>query len=155
MRHIWLLRIVIANWLFCRSDLGGKMIGILVVTHGNLAREFVAVLEQIMGPQPNVKAFGLQSNADLSQAKEDLRKMIALVDDGDGVALLTDMFGGTPTNLAISLAHEKNIEVLAGVNLPMLVELVNLRKDQTLSTAIQTARVAGQNYMNIASFFMA
>lgn len=130
------------------------MIGVVIVSHGNLAKEFLTVLEHIMGPQKNVKTFGIFPDTDLNRARTELDTMIQAVDEGDGIALLTDMFGGTPSNLAISLAKAKNIEVVAGVNLPMLIELVNLRDKKPLLDVVQNARLTGQNYMNLASSFM-
>lgn len=131
------------------------MIGIIVVCHGNLAQEFISVLEHVAGPQKNIKAMGIYPETDLLKARQELLDMINAVDQGDGIALLTDMFGGTPSNLAISVGKSQNIEVVAGVNLPMLVELIHLRdQNQPLLKTVQTARMVGQNYMNLASAFM-
>jgi len=131
------------------------MIGIIVIAHGRLANEFVSVLEHVTGPQDNLKALGISPEDDISKQRALLDTMIGMVDQGEGVVLATDMFGGTPSNLAIAASRDKNVEVVAGVNLPMLVDLIQRREqNQQLSEAVLAARNAGQNYMNVASSFM-
>lgn len=127
------------------------MIGIIIVAHGGLADEFLKVLEQVTGPQPQTATLSVQPSDDVEGRRKDLLDKIASVDSGQGVVLLTDMFGGTPSNLAMSVIDEANIEVLAGVNLPTLVKLVSLREGVALSKAITQAREAGVKYMNLAS----
>src|SRR5207237_879020 len=105
------------------------MIGIVLVTHGRLATEFRAALEHVVGPQSNVEAIDIGPEDDVEQCRRDIIAAVARVDTGDGVALLTDMFGGTPSNLAISVMNGPGVEVVAGVNLPMLVKLARLRAE--------------------------
>lgn len=127
------------------------MIGIVLVTHGRLASEFVAALEHVVGPQRNVRAVCIGPDDDMEQRRKDILESVAAVDDGDGVVLLTDMFGGTPSNLAISVMDTAKVEVIAGINLPMLIKLASLREGSTLSAAAQAAQKAGRQYINIAS----
>ena len=127
------------------------MIGIVLVTHGRLATEFIAALEHVVGPQRNIRAVCIGPDDDMEQRRKDILESVAAVDDGDGVVLLTDMFGGTPSNLAISIMDTAKVEVIAGVNLPMLIKLASLREGSTLSSAAQNAQKAGRQYINIAS----
>jgi PTS system mannose-specific IIA component len=127
------------------------MIGIVLVTHGRLAAEFIAALEHVVGPQRNIKAVCIGPDDDMEQRRKDILESVAAVDDGDGVVLLTDMFGGTPSNLAISVMDSAKIEVIAGVNLPMLIKLASLREGSTLSAAANSAQKAGRQYINLAS----
>jgi PTS system mannose-specific IIA component len=127
------------------------MIGIVLVTHGRLAAEFIAALEHVVGPQRNIKAVCIGPDDDMEQRRKDILESVAAVDDGDGVVLLTDMFGGTPSNLAISVMDSAKVEVIAGVNLPMLIKLASLREGSTLSAAANGAQKAGRQYINLAS----
>jgi len=127
------------------------MIGIVLVTHGRLATEFLAALEHVVGPQKNVAAIDIGPEDDVEQRRRDIIDAVSRVETGDGVALLTDMFGGTPSNLAISVMNGPAVEVVAGINLPMLVKLARLRNDLPLSEAVLVAQEAGRKYINIAS----
>jgi len=127
------------------------MIGIVVVCHGRLADEFVAALEHIVGPQQNVAAICIGADDDMELRRRDILDSVAKVDEGHGVILLTDMFGGTPSNLAISVMGQANVEVVAGVNLPMLIRLASIRSNCSLSDAVASAQDAGRKYINVAS----
>jgi PTS system mannose-specific IIA component len=127
------------------------MIGIVVVCHGNLAREFIAALEHIVGPQQNLCAVCIGAEDDMDARRRDILDCVAKVDGGAGVAVLTDMFGGTPSNLALSVMDQAHVEVVAGVNLPMLVRLASIRANRTLSDAVASAQEAGRKYINVAS----
>ncbi len=127
------------------------MIGLVLVTHGRLAAEFRAALEHIMGPQRQIEAVAIAPTDDIERRRQDIIDAVARVDSGNGVAILTDMFGGTPSNLAISVMNAPNIEVIAGINLPMLVKLAKVREDTTLAEAAAMAQEAGRKYINIAS----
>ena len=127
------------------------MIGMVLVTHGRLAEELIAALEHVVGPQPNVKAVCIGPDDDMEQRRAEILDSTAQADEGDGVVLLTDMFGGTPSNLAISVMDKANVEVIAGVNLPMLIKLASVSKTESLDDAIESAQEAGRKYINIAS----
>ena len=127
------------------------MIGLVLVTHGRLADEFRAALEHVMGPQKQIEAVTIGAEDDSDLCRNDIIEAVNRVDSGDGVAILTDMFGGTPSNLAISLLEEGRIEVVAGLNLPMLVKLARVRRDCNLHKAAAAAQEAGRKYINIAS----
>ncbi|MEM7768436.1 MAG: PTS sugar transporter subunit IIA [Pseudomonadota bacterium] len=128
------------------------MIGIVVVSHGKLAQELVAATEHVVGEQRRFKAICIEVEDDIEARREQIREMARSVDDGTGVVILTDMFGGTPSNLAISVMNAGSVEVLAGVNLPMLIKLAEVRSDDiTLADAVQIAADAGRKYINIAS----
>ncbi len=127
------------------------MIGMVLVTHGRLAAEFIDALEHILGPQENVAAICIGPDDDMEQRREDILKSVADVDDGDGVVLLTDMFGGTPSNLAISIMKEAKVEVIAGVNLPMLIKLSDMRDGHSMAEAVEQAQESGRKYINVAS----
>ena len=127
------------------------MIGIVVVSHGNLAQELVAATEHVVGEQRRFRAICIAAEDDIEARREEIREVARAVDDGSGVAILTDMFGGTPSNLAISVMSAGRVEVLAGVNLPMLIKLVEVRADVTLVEAVEIAAEAGRKYINIAS----
>jgi mannose PTS system EIIA component len=131
------------------------MIGLVLVTHGRLADEFRAALEHVMGPQKQIEAItiGAEDAADL--CRSDIIEAVNRVDSGDGVAILTDMFGGTPSNLAISCMSRPNVEVLAGINLPMLVKLAKVRENRSLPEAVDMAQEAGRKYVTIASSALA
>jgi mannose PTS system EIIA component len=127
------------------------MIGMVLVTHGRLADEFVSALEHVVGRQPQVKAVCIGPEDDMEQRRHDILQSVAEVDTGSGVVVLTDMFGGTPSNLAISIMDKARVEVIAGLNLPMLIKLASVRAQETLPAAVNAAREAGRKYINVAS----
>lgn len=127
------------------------MIGLVIVTHGNLADEFVSAMEHVVGPQRLVKAVCIGPDDNMENRRQDIIAAVAGVETGDGVIVLTDMFGGTPSNLAISILEEANIEVIAGVNLPLLVKLASIRKSADMATAVNEACDAGRKYIKLAS----
>lgn len=127
------------------------MIGMILVSHGHLAEEMKAVLEHIVGKQDAIETVGIFSDDDMEQRRAEIQEKIKQVDSGDGVIILTDMFGGTPSNLAISVMEQANIEVIAGVNLPMLIKLAQLRTSLPLKEASEGAQEAGRKYINVAS----
>ncbi len=131
------------------------MIGMVLVTHGRLAAEFIAALEHVVGPQRNIAAVCIGPEDDMERRRQDILRAIAEVDAGKGVVLLTDMFGGTPSNLAISVMDKAKVEVIAGVNLPMLIKLASLRETETLAAAVRGAQEAGRKYINVASQLLA
>lgn len=127
------------------------MIGMVLVTHGNLATEFRAALEHVVGPQKQLIAISIGPEDDMERRRADIIDAIHEADSGDGVVVLTDMFGGTPSNLAISVMNGGKVEVLAGINLPMLIKLASVRDAATLEQAVQQAQDAGRKYVYIAS----
>ena len=127
------------------------MIGLVIVTHGRLAEEFVFAMEHVVGPQAAVEAICIGPEDDMERRRKDILAACERVDTGHGVILLTDMFGGTPSNLAISILDRANVEVIAGINLPMLIKLASVRKTDTLTDAVTSAREAGQKYISVAS----
>ncbi|MGB5085325.1 MAG: PTS sugar transporter subunit IIA, partial [Methylocystis silviterrae] len=127
------------------------MIGMVLVTHGHLATEFRAALEHVVGPQKQIAAISIGPEDDMERRRGDIIEAIREADSGDGVVLLTDMFGGTPSNLAISVMDGGKVEVLAGVNLPMLIKLASVRDTQPLEQAVLQAQDAGRKYVYIAS----
>ena len=127
------------------------MIGLVLVTHGRLAEEFVAALEHVVGSQQRIAAVSIGPEDDMEQRREDVLANINDVDGGDGVIVLTDMFGGTPSNLAISFLEQANVEVVAGVNLPMLIKLASVRETATLADAAEAAMESGRKYISVAS----
>jgi mannose PTS system EIIA component len=131
------------------------MIGVVIVAHGGLAGEFRATLEHVVGPQQRLEAFSLGPEDDAEMRRVELIDVIRRVDEGSGVIVLTDMFGGTPSNLAISVMSETGAEVLAGINLPMLIKLASVRGDATLSDAVKAAKEAGRKYISVASQVLA
>ena len=131
------------------------MIGVVLVTHGRLAQEFIAALEHVVGPQQNMAAVCIGPDDDMEQRRREIVASVAAVDGGQGVVLLTDMFGGTPSNLAISVLDQGRIEVVAGVNLPMLIKLASLRGEKPLATVITEAQRAGRKYISVASQLLA
>lgn len=130
------------------------MIGLVLVTHGRLAEEFVAATEHVVGPQPHVSAVCIGPDDDMEQRRQDILDAIAATDEGDGVIVLTDMFGGTPSNLAISIMDRANVEVIAGVNLPMLIKLASVRSGQDLRSAVASAQEAGRTYIHVAGHLL-
>ena len=131
------------------------MIGIVLVTHGNLAREFLAALEHVVGPQQCISAVCIGAEDDMAKRRDEILERARACDTGDGVIVLTDMFGGTPSNLAISIMETAHIEVIAGVNLPMLIKLASARRTETLQSAVIQAQDAGRKYINVASALLA
>ena len=127
------------------------MIGLVVVTHGRLAAEFRAALEHVVGPQDQLETISIGPDDDMEQRRNDILSAVTKVDDGTGVIVLTDMFGGTPSNLAISVMENANVEVVAGVNLPMLIKLASVRGDNGLNESAIMARDAGRKYISVAS----
>ena len=127
------------------------MIGMVLVTHGRLADEFVAAMEHVVGAQPQIATVCIGPEDDMEQRRAEIMDKVSAVDGGRGVVLLTDMFGGTPSNLAISILDRANVEVIAGINLPMLIKLASVRKTDTLTDAVTAAREAGQKYISVAS----
>jgi PTS system mannose-specific IIA component len=131
------------------------MIGIVLVTHGRLAQELVAALEHVVGPQRAIVAVCIGPDDDMEQRRKDIVDGIHRVDGGQGAVILTDMFGGTPSNLAISVMDQAQVEVIAGVNLPMLVKLASVRGTAALADAVAQAQDAGRKYINVASKLLA
>ena len=127
------------------------MIGLVLVTHGRLAEEFVAALEHVVGPQRQVQAISIGPEDDMERRRKDILDAVASVDSGNGVVLLTDMFGGTPSNLAISIMDKAKVEVIAGINLPMLIKLASVRVSSSLEDAVASAQESGRKYINVAS----
>jgi PTS system mannose-specific IIA component len=131
------------------------MIGMVLVTHGRLAIEFRAALEHVVGPQDQVETIMIGPEDDMEQRRADIVQAVERVDTGDGVVVLTDMFGGTPSNLAISVMNGARTEVVAGINLPMLIKLASVRGDSDLEKAVTQAQEAGRKYINVASRVLA
>ncbi len=129
----------------------GKMIGLLLVSHGRLADEMKSAMEHVVGAQEAVETVCIFPNDDMEGRRNEIQTKLESVDKGDGVAVLTDMFGGTPSNLAISVMEGKNIEVIAGMNLPMLIKLAQIRGTHTLQETSALAQDAGRKYINVAS----
>jgi len=127
----------------------------VLVTHGRLAAEFIAALEHVVGPQTNIAAVCIGPEDDMERRRQDILRAIGEVDAGSGVVLLTDMFGGTPSNLAISVMDKAKVEVIAGINLPMLIKLASLRESESLAAAVRGAQEAGRKYINVASQLLA
>lgn len=127
------------------------MIGLVLVTHGHLATEFVIAMEHVVGAQKAIAAIGIGARDDMEERRKEIADCIAKVDSGEGVIILTDLFGGTPSNLAISLMEKGKVEVIAGVNLPMLIRLDGARKSMDVVSAIAAAKEAGQKYISVAS----
>jgi PTS system mannose-specific IIA component len=127
------------------------MIGLVLVTHGRLAMEFRAALEHVVGPQNQVETISIGPDDDVERRRRDIVEAVERVSEGSGVIVLTDMFGGTPSNLAISVMDAGKVEVIAGANLPMLIKLASIRGEKPLSEAIAAAQDAGRKYINVAS----
>ena len=130
------------------------MIGMILVTHGRLAEEFVHAMEHVVGEQADVATICIGPNDDMEARRREIANAIKRVDSGKGAVILTDLFGGTPSNLAISLLKRGKTEVIAGINLPMLIRLAGARKDMDLTAAVTAAREAGRNYITVASEFL-
>jgi PTS system mannose-specific IIA component len=127
------------------------MIGLVLVTHGRLAEEFVTAMVHVVGPQERVATISIGPDDDMETRRADIAEAIAAVDVGRGVIVLTDLFGGTPSNLAISLMERGRVEVIAGMNLPMLIRLGSARKSMKVVEAVAAAREAGRKYISVAS----
>ncbi|MEY5007412.1 MAG: PTS sugar transporter subunit IIA [Sphingomonadaceae bacterium] len=127
------------------------MIGLVLVTHGRLAVEFVTAMEHVVGPQTAIEAICIGPEDDMEARRADIAAAIAKVDTGSGVIVLTDLFGGTPSNLAISLMDVGRVEVIAGINLPMLIRLESARRRMKVVEAVAAAREAGRKYISVAS----
>jgi PTS system mannose-specific IIA component len=131
------------------------MIGLVIVTHGRLAEEFLDAMEHVVGPQRAVIPISIGPDDDMERRRADILKAVSRVESGKGVIILTDMFGGTPSNLAISVMEETRVEVIAGLNLPMLIKLASLRGREDLQTCVAAAQDAGRKYISVASYVMA
>ena len=130
------------------------MIGLVLISHGNMAREMKAAMEHVVGVQDAVETVAIFPQDDMEQRRMEIIGKIDAVDKGKGVVVLTDMFGGTPSNLAISIMEKKNIEVIAGMNLPMLIKLAQVRGNASLNEAVLNAQDAGRKYINVASVLL-
>jgi len=130
------------------------MIGLVLITHGRLADEFVSALEHVVGKQENIATVCIGPEDDMEKRRDEIIKKIEDVKTEDGVILLTDMFGGTPSNLAISVMDKAEIEVIAGINLPMLIKIASLRKTSNIKTTVEGAQEAGRKYINVASMLL-
>jgi len=131
------------------------MIGLVIVTHGRLAEEFVLAMEHVVGPQVSVEAICIGPEDDMERRRQDILGACNRVGNGSGVIILTDMFGGTPSNLAISVMEQTKAEVIAGLNLPMLIKLASVRGRQSLEEAVACAQEAGRKYISVASYVLA
>ena len=127
------------------------MIGLVLVTHGRLAEEFRLAVEHVVGPQEHFETVCIGAEDDMERRRADIVEAVARADTGAGVIILTDMFGGTPSNLAISVMRAGSVEVIAGVNLPMLIKLTSVRTGDDMAAALQEAQMAGRKYINVAS----
>lgn len=127
------------------------MIGLVIVTHGGLAQEFRSALEHVHGPQEQIAVISIGPSDDMETRRSEIVQAVKDVDAGSGAILLTDMFGGTPSNLAISVMEQENVEVIAGINLPMLIKLASVRGESSLEDAINDAQEAGRKYISVAS----
>ena len=130
------------------------MIGLVIVTHGGLAKEFRAALEHVVGAQSQIETISIGPEDDMEIRREEILQAVGRVDTGGGVAVLTDMFGGTPSNLAISVMEDAKIEVICGINLPMLIKLATIRAETPLADAINQAKDAGRKYISVASHLL-
>ena len=130
------------------------MIGLVIVTHGRLAAEFISAMEHVVGPQKGVAAICIGPEDDMERRRRDILDAASAVDDGQGVILLTDMFGGTPSNLAISVMEQTGAEVIAGLNLPMLIKLASVRTKESLEACVHHAQEAGRKYISVASYVL-
>jgi PTS system mannose-specific IIA component len=131
------------------------MIGLVLVTHGRLAEEFVAAMEHVVGKQKDVRTICIGPDDDMERRRQDILKAVGEVDSGGGTIVLTDMFGGTPSNLAISIMDRAPVEVIAGMNLPMLIKLASVRTKCDAKAAVLAAQEAGRKYINVASKLLA
>ena len=127
------------------------MIGLVLVTHGNLALEFISAMQHVVGKQEQVEAVCIGPEDDMEMRRAEILKKVEGVNKGDGTIVLTDMFGGTPSNLALSIMEKAKVEIIAGINLPMLIKLCSLRKDKSLKESVAGAQEAGKKYITVAS----
>ncbi len=127
------------------------MIGLVLVTHGNLANEFVAAMQHVVGKQEQIETVCIGPEDNMETRREEILRKVEQVDSGSGTLVLTDLFGGTPSNLAISIMDKAKVEILAGINLPMLIKIASLRKEKNLKDTALGAQEAGKKYINIAS----
>jgi PTS system mannose-specific IIA component len=123
------------------------MIGIVLVTHGRLGAEFIAAIEHVVGKQTQIAAVSIGGADEMEERRAEILANVQAVDTGEGVAVLTDMFGGTPSNLALSISEQAKVKILSGVNLPMLVKLVEMRGKENLAAIINLAAEAGRKYI--------
>ncbi|WP_394731007.1 PTS sugar transporter subunit IIA [Altererythrobacter sp. GH1-8] len=130
------------------------MIGLILVTHGDLAMHFVDAMEHVVGKQEAIATVCIGPNDDMEKRRSEIASAIKAVDGGDGVIILTDLFGGTPSNLAISLLERGRVEVIAGINLPMLIRLAGARSSLGVVDLVEAAQTAGRNYITVASEFL-
>ena len=128
-----------------------RMIGLVLVTHGRLADEFRNAVQHVVGQQEQLETVSIEADDDMEQRRLDIVAAVERADSGTGVIILTDMFGGTPSNLAISVMSAGTVEVVAGVNLPMLIKLTSIRKADDMASALEEAQNAGRKYINVAS----
>lgn len=131
------------------------MIGVVIVTHGKLAEAFISVTEHVVGKQSQMAGIGIEPEDDSEKSREQILQAIKNVDSGQGVVILTDMFGGTPSNLAISVMKPEGVEVIAGVNLPMMIKLASVRGKVPLQDAVNQAQEAARKYINVAGNLLA
>lgn len=127
------------------------MIGLVLVTHGNLAREFISAMQHVVGKQEQIEGVCIGPDDNMEERREEILQKAKKVDSGSGTIVLTDMFGGTPSNLAISIMDRAKVEIIAGINLPMLIKLASLRKEDDIKNAVEGAQEAGKKYINVAS----
>jgi len=130
------------------------MIGLVLVTHGRLAEEFLHAVVHVVGPQEKFATICIGADDDMELRRDDIVEAVGSVNEGDGVIILTDMFGGTPSNMAISVMEEGKVEVIAGVNLPMLIKLTSIRQNEALIPALLAAQEAGRRYINVPSLIL-
>ncbi len=144
----------VAALRFPNTRIQKAMIGLVIISHCGLAREFRAALEHVHGPQKQIATISIGADDDIETRRNEIIEAINSVDSGDGAILLTDMFGGTPSNLAISVMEQTKVEVIAGINLPMLIKLASVRREVSLDEAISEAQEAGRKYINVASIIL-
>ena len=133
------------------TDNKNTLVGLVLVTHGNLALEFISAMQHVVGKQEKVAAVCIGPEDDMEMRRQEILDKVGEVDSGAGVVVLTDMFGGTPSNLASSIMDRANVEIIAGVNLPMLIKIATLRKEKNLKETVSGAQEAGKKYINVAS----
>ena len=133
------------------TDNKNTLVGLVLVTHGNLALEFISAMQHVVGKQEKVAAVCIGPEDDMEMRRQEILDKVGEVDSGAGVVVLPDMFGGTPSNLAISIMDRANVEIIAGVNLPMLIKIATLRKEKNLKETVSGAQEAGKKYINVAS----
>lgn len=131
------------------------MIGVVLVTHGALAEAFLRAVEHVVGPQPSFETVCIEADDDMELRRQDIIDAVGRADTGQGVIVVTDMFGGTPCNLAISIMAPGRIEVIAGANLPMLIKLARARESGDMDDTLEQTREAGRKYINVASQILA